>query len=104
MPKISTDEVMTDLTVASEEEPRNSRVVPEFAHDMISFIISFILSACLLKMLWMRSWRQKVFCLSPKKVFCSNDFFLKGSFSYRFCLPLVGCEATGEVSLPSSEP
>lgn len=122
-------EVATDPTAASEEERRDSRMILESAPGMISFASLFLLSIPsfvnmfafisadppqdsddfepsmqLLMMLRRRAWRQKVFRLSPNKVFCSNGLFFLEIILILFFLPLAGCEATRETILPSSEP
>ena len=43
MPEVPTDEAMTDLIVASKEEPRDSEVDPESPPGMTSFLLLFFL-------------------------------------------------------------
>ena len=103
IPEVPTNEAVTDLVVAFEEEPRDSGVDPESSPGMISlpFFLTFLFffaATCwytflffcqltgqrilttsshpwmqVLMMLRISSWRQKVFCRSSKKVLCSDN-------------------------------
>ena len=44
MPEVPADKAMTDLIAASEEELRDSEVVPECSPGMASFFFFFLLS------------------------------------------------------------
>ena len=46
MPEVPADEEVTDPIVASEEEPRESGVVPESPHGMIFFAFSLFVFLC----------------------------------------------------------